>query len=198
MAVSTSLIKKLRIETAAPVIDCKKALENCDGNVDEAIEWLHEQGLSRAAGKAGRAASEGIVDSYIHHGNRIGVMAEVNCETDFVARSDDFHNLVHDLLLHIAMAKPDYLDVDVISHDTLEATEARFRKMALEEGKPENIADKIVEGKLEKYFREVCLLRQPFIKDEDISIRDLINRMIAKVGENIVVHRFVRYELDKF
>ena len=195
MASNASLIKELRKSTAAPVLDCKKAIENSNGNIDKAIEWLRENGLSRVVRKSGRAANEGIVDTYIHHGNRVGVMAEVNCETDFVARSEEFRGLVHDLLLHIAMANPDYVDVDAISKDTVAKAKARFRQMALGEGKPEHIADKIVEGRLENFFKEVCLLRQPIIKDEDIPVRDVINHVIAKVGENIVVQRFVRYEL---
>ena len=197
MASNASLIKELRKSTAAPVLDCKKAIENSNGNIDKAIEWLTENGLSRVVRKSGRAANEGIVDTYIHHGNRVGVMAEVNCETDFVARSEEFRGLVHDLLLHIAMANPDYVDVDAISKDTVAKAKARFRQMALGEGKPEHITDKIVEGRLENFFKEVCLLRQPFIKDEDVTVRDLINRAIAQLDENIVIHRFVRYEVGQ-
>ena len=165
MAVSTSLIKKLRIETAAPILDCKKALENCHGNVDEAIEWLHEQGLSRAAGKAGRAAREGIVDSYIHHGNRIGVMAEVNCETDFVARTEEFRSLAHDLALQVAAMSPVYVSRDEVP--------------AGSDLNPE----------------EVCLLQQPFIKDPSITIQDLIKENVGKLGENIRIGRFSRFSL---
>lgn len=195
MAARSSLIRELRRATSAPILDCKKALEESQDNLDDAIDWLRDHGLARVAKKVGRAANEGIVDAYVHHGNRVGVIAEVNCETDFVARSEEFRALVHDLLLHIAMANPDYVDIDAISQDTLTKEKARFRKMALGDGKPEHIADNIVEGRLEKYFRDSCLLRQPFIKDEDITVSDMINRMIAKVGENIVVQRFVRYEL---
>ena len=167
MAVSTSLIKKLRIETAAPILDCKKALENCHGNVDEAIEWLHEQGLSRAAGKAGRAAREGIVDSYIHHGNRIGVMAEVNCETDFVARTSEFKELAHDLAMQVAAMNPDYVDRSEMSQD--------------DEREPE----------------QVCLLQQPFIKDTSKVVQDLVTDMAARIGENVRVRRFTYFALGK-
>ena len=195
MSVNASLVKELRKETSAPVIDCKKALETTDGNIEDAIAWLRDNGLSKAAKKAGRSANDGMVDSYIHHGHRIGVMGEINCESDFVARSEEFQELVHDLLMHIAMTNPDYVDIDEIPDTTLVQLRSRFRAEALNDGKPEHIADKIVEGQIEKYYREACLLRQPFIKNEEILVQDLVNQMISKVGENIVVQRFVRYEL---
>ena len=138
-----------------------------------------------------------LVDSYIHHGNRVGVIAEVNCETDFVARSDEFQGLVHDILLHIAMANPLCVDVDDIPADVLVREKELFREKAVQEGKSDDIAEKIVAGRLEKYYQQVCLLRQPFIKDEELRIQDLVNRAIAKLGENIMVHRFARFELGK-
>ncbi len=197
MTISVEQVKQLRKATAAPVLDCKKALQSSDGDFDLAVDWLRQKGLAAAAKKSGRLANEGVVDAYIHHGNRVGVIAEVNCETDFVARSEDFRALVHDILLHIAMANPLCVDVDDIPADTLTREKELFREKALQEGKPDHISDKIVVGRLEKYYREVCLLRQPFIKDEELSIQDLVKRAISKLGENIIVHRFNRFELGE-
>jgi elongation factor Ts len=197
MTVTVEQVKELRKATAAPVLDCKKALQNSDGDFDLAVDWLRQKGLSTAAKKAGRAANEGVIDAYIHHGNRVGVVAEVNCETDFVARSDEFQGLVHDILLHIAMANPLCVDVDDIPADVLVREKELFREKAVQEGKSDDIAEKIVAGRLEKYYQQVCLLRQPFIKDEELRIQDLVNRAIAKLGENIMVHRFARFELGK-
>ena len=197
MAVSVEQVKELRKATAAPVLDCKKALQHSDGDFDLAVDWLRQKGLSTAVKKAGRMANEGVIDAYIHHGNRVGVVAEVNCETDFVARSEDFRVLVHDILLHIAMANPLCVDVGDIPAGALEREQELFREKAMQEGKPEHIAEKIVAGRLEKYYQQVCLLHQSFIKDEELSIQDLVNRAIAKLGENIVVHRFTRFELGK-
>jgi len=197
MAVSVEQVKELRKATAAPVLDCKKALQHSDGDFDLAVDWLRQKGLSTAVKKAGRMANEGVIDAYIHHGNRVGVVAEVNCETDFVARSEDFRALVHDILLHIAMANPLCVDVGDIPAGALEREQELFREKAMQEGKPEHIAEKIVAGRLEKYYQQVCLLHQSFIKDEELSIQDLVNRAIAKLGENIIVHRFARFELGK-
>jgi elongation factor Ts len=197
MGVSATQVKELRVATGAPILDCKKALENSEGDFDQAVDWLRKQGLSSVANKAGRDASEGLVDSYIHPGNRVGVIVEVNCETDFVAKTDDFRALVHDILLHIAMAKPLCIDKDDLPSESLSKEEQFFREQALKEGKPKDIVDKIVAGKLEKYYKQVCLLRQPFVKDEDQSIQDLVNNSIAKFGENVVVHKFARFELGK-
>ena len=197
MGVSASQVKELRGVTGAPILDCKKALENSKGDLEQAVDWLRKQGLSSVAKKAGRDVSEGLIDSYIHPGNRVGVIVEVNCETDFVAKTDDFRALVHDILLHIAMANPLCIDKDDLPSESLSKEENLFREQALKEGKPDNIVDKVVAGKLEKYYKQVCLLRQPFIKDEDQIVQDLVNNAIAKLGENIVVHRFVRFELGQ-
>ena len=197
MGVSTSQVKELRVATGAPILDCKKALEHSKGDFDQAVDWLRKQGLSSVANKVGRDVSEGLIDSYIHPGNRVGVIVEVNCETDFVAKTDDFRALVHDILLHIAMANPLCIDKDDLPSESLSKEENLFREQALKEGKPENIVDKVVAGKLDKYYKQVCLLRQPFVKDEDQTIQDLINNAIAKFGENIVVHRFIRFELGQ-
>jgi len=195
MAITAAQVKELREQTSAPMLDCKKALQENDGDLERAVAWLREKGLAKVAKKAGRAAEEGMVDSYIHHGNRVGVMIEVNCETDFVARSEDFTNLVHDLLLHVAMADPAYMDEAGVPADVLEQAQAEFAQQAAAEGKPAEIAEKIVAGRLSKYYQDVCLLKQPFIKDEDLTIGDLLNNTIAKIGENIIVRRFVRYEI---
>ena len=197
MGVSASQVKELRGVTGAPILDCKKALENSKGDLDQAVDWLRKQGLSSVAKKAGRDVSEGLIDSYIHPGNRVGVIVEVNCETDFVAKTDDFRALVHDILLHIAMANPLCIDKDDLPSESLSKEENLFREQALKEGKPDNIVDKVVAGKIEKYYKQVCLLSQPFIKDEDQTVQDLVNIAIAKLGENIVVHRFVRFELGQ-
>ena len=197
MGVSANQVKELRVATGAPILDCKKALEHSKGDFDQAVDWLRKQGLSSVANKVGRDVSEGLIDSYIHPGNRVGVIIEVNCETDFVAKTDDFRALVHDILLHIAMANPLCIDKDDLPSESLSKEENLFREQALKEGKPENIVDKVVAGKLEKYYKQVCLLRQPFVKDEDQIIQDLINNAIAKFGENIVVHRFIRFELGQ-
>ena len=197
MGVSTSQVKELRVATGAPILDCKKALEHSKGDFDQAVDWLRKQGLSSVANKVGRDVSEGLIDSYIHPGNRVGVIVEVNCETDFVAKTDDFRALVHDILLHIAMANPLCIDKDDLPSESLSKEENLFREQALKEGKPENIVDKVVAGKIDKYYKQVCLLRQPFVKDEDQIIQDLINNAIAKFGENIVVHRFIRFELGQ-
>jgi elongation factor Ts len=197
MGVSANQVKELRVATGAPILDCKKALEHSKGDFDQAVDWLRKQGLSSVANKVGRDVSEGLIDSYIHPGNRVGVIIEVNCETDFVAKTDDFRALVHDILLHIAMANPLCIDKDDLPSESLSKEENLFREQALKEGKPDNIVDKVVAGKLEKYYKQVCLLRQPFVKDEDQTIQDLINNAIAKFGENIVVHRFIRFELGQ-
>ena len=197
MGVSANQVKELRVATGAPILDCKKALEHSNEDFDQAVDWLRKQGLSSVANKVGRDVSEGLIDSYIHPGNRVGVIVEVNCETDFVAKTDDFRALVHDILLHIAMANPLCIDKDDLPSESLSKEENLFREQALKEGKPENIVDKVVAGKLDKYYKQVCLLRQPFVKDEDQTIQDLINNAIAKFGENIVVHRFIRFELGQ-
>jgi elongation factor Ts len=197
MAISAADVKKLREETQAPMLDCKKALEASDGNFEKAIEWLNAKGLSKAAKKADRETREGLVESYIHQGNRVGVMIEVNCETDFVARNDDFKALVRNLLLQVAMTSPVYVSEEGVPAELVAEKKTVFASEAMAEGKPANIAEKIADGKMKKFFDEVCLLNQAFIKDEDKTIRDLVNQAIATIGENIVVTRFVRYELGQ-
>jgi elongation factor Ts len=177
------------------MLDCKKALEATDGDVLRAIDWLREKGLAKAAKKSGRSAEEGLVECYVHPGNRVAVMVEVNCETDFVARSPEFKALVHEVMLQVAMSNPVSVDVDTLPAELVEKEKSIFRQRAIEEGKSSALADKVAEGRLSKFYQEACLLQQPYIKNEDITVRELLQQSIGKLGENIVVHRFARYEL---
>lgn len=197
MEITTAMIKELREATGAGILDCRKALEESGGDFEAAVAYLREKGLAEAAKRTDREASEGLVEVYAHPGNRVGVMLELNCETDFVARTPEFRALAHDLALHIAFAAPRYISRDQVPEDVVEAEKAIYRAQALEEGKPERIVERIVEGKLEKFYKTVCLMEQPFVKDEDITVEDLIKEHIARLGENIVMRRFVRYELGE-
>jgi elongation factor Ts len=197
MAISAADIKQLREATGAGVLDCKKALEANDGDVDQARAWLTERGLALAAKKAGRAAHEGRVEVYVHPGNRVAVMVEVNCETDFVAKTDAFQSLAHEVALHIAFANPRYIDVTDVPAEVAGEAEAELREKALADGKPAHIIDKIVAGQMDNFYQENCLLRQPFIKDEKVTIGDLLKQTVATIGENVVVRRFARYELGE-
>lgn len=194
MAITAQLVKELRERTGAGMMDCKKVLTETDGDMEKAIELLRERGLAAAAKKAGRIAAEGLVDSYIHPGGRVGVLVEVNCETDFVAKTEDFQTLVKDVAMQVAAAKPEFVKREEIPAEVLEKEKEIYRAQAIEEGKPEKIADKIVEGRIEKYYKEVCLLEQPFIKDPDKTVQDIITEAIARIGENISVRRFARFE----
>lgn len=197
MAVSAADVKKLRDATGAAMLDCKKALEQANGDFQKAEAWLKEKGLMAAAKKAHRQASEGRIEVYVHPGNRVAVMVEVNCETDFVAKTEAFQEFAHEVALHIAMGSPRYVDIADIPPDALEAAKAEFRQQALAEGKPANVVEKIVEGRLAKYYQEVCLLQQPFIKDEDKTIGQMLKEAIAAIGENMVIRRFARYQLGE-
>jgi elongation factor Ts len=197
MEISATLVKQLRETTGAGVLECRKALEQTGGDLDKAAAFLREKGLVKAAKKAERVARDGRIELYAHPGNRVGVMLELNCETDFVARNEDFKTLAHDLALHIAFANPLYLRPEDIPAHVLEAQKATFRADALATGKPETVVDKIVQGKLEKFYDDTCLLRQPFVRDDKVKIGDLITRLIATIGENIVVRRFTRFELGE-
>lgn len=194
MAITAADVKNLRERTGAGMMDCKKALVECDGNIEKAIDILREKGLAAAAKKAGRIAAEGIVDSYIHMGGRVGVLLEVNCETDFVAKTDNFCELVHDIALHIAAANPQYVQREEVPTEALDKEREVLRAQALNEGKPEKIVERMVEGRIEKYYKEVCLMEQPFVKDPDKSIRDLMTEATVKIGEKITIRRFTRYE----
>ncbi len=190
-------VKALRDKTGAGMMDCKKALTETDGNMEKAIEFLREKGLADAAKKQSRIAAEGIVESYIHMGGRIGVLVEVNCETDFVAKTDDFKALVHDIAMHIAAAKPEYLSSADVPADVLEKEKEILRAQALNEGKPEKIIDKMVEGRIKKYFEDYCLLDQAFVKDTDKTINQLVTEKVAIIKEKISIRRFVRYEMGE-
>jgi len=193
MEINADLVKKLRKKSSAGMMDCKKALVESKGDMARAEEILKEKGLVQASKKASRAAKEGIIHSYIHPGSKVGVLLEVNCETDFVARNEMFKNLVHDIALHIAALAPLYISKEDVPNDVLDKERELYKKQALNEGKPENIVEKIAEGKLKKYYEENCLLEQLFVKDSDKNIGDLVKENIAKIGENIVIKRFVRY-----
>lgn len=197
MEITAAMVKELRRATGAGVLNCRKALESSAGDFERAVTYLREKGLAAAAKRMGRQASDGVVEAYVHAGSRIAVLLELNCETDFVARTDDFKTLAHDLALHIAFAAPHYLTREDVLEKVIERERAIYRTQALEEDKPERIVDRIVEGRLEKFYRQVCLMEQPFVKDEDVPVRDLITDAIAKFGENVVLRRFVRYELGE-
>ncbi len=197
MEIKAELVKELREKSSAGMMDCKKALIESNGDIKKAEEILREKGLAEASKKAFRATKEGLVDSYIHPGSRIGVLLEVNCETDFVARNEVFRNLVHDIALHIAASAPSYVSKEDVPPEIVEKEKEVYKKQALNEGKPEKILDKIAEGKIQKFYEENCLLEQLFIKDNDLKVGDLVKHNIAKIGENIVVRRFVRYVLGE-
>ncbi len=194
MAISANQVKELRELTGAGMMDCKKALAETNGDMEKSVEYLREKGLAAAAKKAGRIAAEGIVDAYIHMNGRIGVLLEVNCETDFVAKTEGFRALAHDIAMQIAAAKPEYVSRDEVSVSILEKEKEVYRAQAANEGKPEKMLDKIAEGRLEKFLKDMCLLEQPFIKDPDRTVQQVINERIAALGENISVRRFVRFE----
>ena len=197
MAVTTEQIKSLRELTGAGIMDCRKALEQANGDVDKAVEFLREKGLATAAKRADRNASEGMLELYSHGNGRVGVMVEVNCETDFVARSAAFRTFAHEVALQIAAGAPLYIREEDIPAEDLEQESQKARRLALDEGKPENIVDRIVEGQLEKFKDETVLLRQPYIRDEDLTINKLLLQNIASIGESIIIRRFTRWELGK-
>jgi elongation factor Ts len=192
--VTTEMVKKLRDATGAGVLDAKKALEAADGNFEEAVDALRAKGAKLAAKRAGREASEGVIETYTHLASRIGVMLELNCETDFVARNEQFRELAHDLALHIAAMNPQYLTREEVPQEDLEREMEVLKEQAAAEGKPEHIVDKIVEGRLSKFYGEKCLMEQPFVKNEEVTVQELITETIGTIGENIVLRRFVRYE----
>ena len=194
MEITSAMVKELRERTQAGMMDCKKALVACAGDMDKAIDYLREKGLSAAAKKAGRVAAEGAVHSYIHMGGKIGVLVEVNCETDFVAKTDTFKSLCHDVALQIAAANPLYISKEDVPAAALEAEKEILRAQALNEGKPEKIVDKMVEGRVEKYYKENVLMEQAFVKNPDITISTLVNEATLASGEKISIRRFVRYE----
>jgi len=197
MEVTTQLIKELRERTGAGVMDCKTALKECGGDIEEAIAFLRKRGLAKAAKKAGRVTSEGLIGSYIHAGGRIGVLVEVNCETDFVARTPDFQDFVKEIAMQIAAMSPKYVKREDIPDEVLEREKEILREQARSTGKPEKVIERIVEGRLEKFFEENCLLEQPYMRDPNIKVKELLAGLVAKLGENITVRRFVRYQLSE-
>jgi len=197
MTVTAQMVKELREKTSAGMMDCKNALVETGGDMDKAVELLRTKGLASAAKKASRAATEGVVSSYIHGNGSIGVLVEVNCETDFVARTDEFQDLVRDIAMHIAASDPKFLVRDEVTSDDLDAEKRIYRQQAIDEGKPEKIVDRIVEGKMDKYYSQTVLLEQPFVKDPDKTVEQMIVEKVAKIGENIQVRRFTRYVLGE-
>lgn len=197
MAISASLVKDLRDKTSAGMMDCKKALEESDGDFEKAVEWLRVKGLSKAAKKAGRAATEGLVSSYIHAGGRIGVLVEVNSETDFVARNEEFQKFVSDVAMHIAAMSPSFVKEDEIPEEVRNKEREILKAKALEEGKKAQFLDKIIDGQMSKWAAETCLLGQKYVKNPDITVEKYLQETIARIGENIVIRRFARYELGE-
>ena len=197
MGITTEQIKELREATGAGVLDCRKALETANGDFDKAVDYLREKGLAKAAKRADREASEGMLELYSHCNGRVGVMVELNCETDFVARSESFRKFAHELALQIAAASPRYIRKEDVPEVVLEHERQIARARAQEEGKPAQVIDRIVEGRLEKFYDEVCLLRQPYIRDEEVTIEKLLHQNIGAIGENIVIRRFVRWEVGE-
>lgn len=197
MEIKPELVKELRIKSSAGMMDCKKALVESKGNIAKAEGLLREKGLAQASKKASRVTREGIIESYIHHSSKIGVLLEVNCETDFVARNEVFKSLVHDIALHIAAADPSYVSIDEVPADETEKEKEIYKKQAINDGKPQNIVEKIVEGRIKKYYEESVLLEQAFVKDPDKKIDELLKENITKIGENIVIKRFCRFVLGE-
>jgi len=197
LAIATSTIKELREKTGVGIMDCKTALQECDGDISKAIDHLRKKGIATAKKRSGRVTSQGQVQSYIHAGGKIGVLVEINCETDFTAKTDDFKNMVKDMAMQIAATTPVAIDRAGVPEDLLEKEKDIYATQAKDSGKPSNIIEKIVEGKLQKFYAEACLLEQPFVKNSDITVQDLVNEMMAKTGENIVIRRFVRFQLGE-
>jgi len=197
MEITADVVKDLRLKTGAGMMDCKRALQEANGSMDRAVEILREKGLAAAAKKAGRAAKEGYIETYSHGGGRIGVVVEVNCETDFVARNAEFRAVVHEIALQIAAARPRWVRREEVPEDTIASERRIYDAQAANEGKPAHIAEKIVQGRLDKFFQEFCLLEQVYIKDDKKRVQDLVNELVAKMGENIQVRRFARYEIGE-
>lgn len=195
--ITAQMVKELRAATGSGIMDCKKVLAEADGNMDKAIELLRKKGLAKAAKRAGRSTSEGIIYSYIHTGAKLGVLLEVNCESDFVAKTEDFKNFAKDIAMHIAAANPVGLVPEDVDQSLIEKEREIYRAQMLEEGKPENIIDKIVDGKVEKFYKEVCLLSQQYIKDPQKTIEDVLKETIGKIGENIQIRRFARFQIGE-
>jgi elongation factor Ts len=195
--INAAIVKQLREKTGAGMMDCKKALVEVEGDMEKAVEFLRKKGLATAQKRAGRALTEGMIQSYIHMTGKLGVLVEINCETDFVAKNEDFQEFAKNIAMHIAASNPLGIKPEDVPEEIIENEKSIYRAQALEMGKPENILDKIVEGKLKKFYQENCLLNQPFVRDPEISIADLMNDLIAKIGENITIKRFIRYQIGE-
>jgi elongation factor Ts len=197
MEITAKMVKELREQTGAGMMDCKKALAATEGNFEKAAEHLREQGIAKAATKEGRKTAEGVIATYVHTGDKLGVMVEINCETDFVARTDNFKAFCRDIAMHVAASSPLCVKRDELDADHLKKEREIYRQQALNEGKPEKIIDKIVDGKIEKYFAEVVLLEQPYVKDNDLTVEEFVKNMIGSLGENIQIRRFSRFRLGE-
>ncbi len=197
MSISAKQVKELRDRTGIGMMECKKALTETDGNIDKAVELLRKRGMAKAEKKSGRDANEGVIQAYIHPGSKIGVLIEVNCETDFVSKNDDFKSFVNDICMHIAATDPMAVDRDGIPADVVEREKDIFKEQGKNEGKPEHIVEKIMAGRVEKFYSQNCLLEQDFVKDPQKTVKDFLNEAVMKIGENINIKRFVRYELGQ-
>ncbi len=195
--ISAKMVMQLREKTGAGIMDCKEALTECNGDMDTAVDFLRKKGLATAAKRAGRAMMEGVIQSYIHMDKKLGVLVEVNCETDFVAKNDDFNAFAKNLAMHIAATNPVAIRPEDVPEEIVSKEKEIYRAQVLEMGKPEKIADKIVDGKMQKYFKESCLMNQAYVRDPDMTIEDLLNEMIAKIGENISIKRFARFRIGE-
>jgi elongation factor Ts len=193
--ISAAMVKQLREKTGVGIMDCKEALSQSDGDIDKAVDFLRKKGLATAQKRAGRAMSEGLIQPYIHMGGKLGVLVEINCETDFVAKNDDFKEFAKNIAMHIAATNPVGIASDDVPEDIIDKEKEIYRAQALEMGKPENVIDKIVEGKLNKFYKDNCLLNQVYVRNPDVNISDLMNDLIAKMGENITIKRFVRFQI---
>lgn len=195
--ISAEMVKELREKTGAGIMDCKQALTESGGSMESAVDFLRKKGLATAKKRAGRAAKEGVIHSYIHLGGKIGVLVEVNCETDFVAKTDDFKDFSKNVAMHIAAANPLGITPEDVPGEVVQKEKEIYRAQAMESGKPENIVEKIAEGKLQKFYKENCLLQQPYVRDPNLTIQDVLNEVIAKIGENISIRRFARFQIGE-
>ena len=195
--ISAAMVKQLREQTGAGIMDCKEALSECGGDVSKAVDFLRKKGLATAAKRSGRATTEGIVESYIHMDSKLGVLVEINCETDFVAKNDDFKEFTKNIAMHITATNPVSIRQEDVPEETIDKEKEIYRGQVLEMGKPEKIVDKIVEGKLKKYFKDNCLMNQAYVRDPNITIEDLLNETVAKIGENIIIKRFARFKIGE-
>ncbi len=197
MEISAAMVKELRQATGSGVLDCRKALEQANGDFDKAMAYLREKGLAKAATKVGRTAKEGLIEAYVHAGSRVASLVELNCESDFVARTTEFKDLAHNLAMQVVAARPQYVSPDDVPDEVKEQKKSFYRAELAQEGKPPQVVEKIIEGKLNKFYEETCLLKQPFIKDDQLTVEKLLLEMISKLGENVVVRRFTRFELGE-